>query len=115
MERRNSRRYRISAPAFCWWQHSDGELQVTRGTTVDISHRGTFIVSKSLPSPGAHVELYVYLPSVGLPPRFARLHGEGTVLRVSRAGAGQSGFAADVTFQTESSDASIISGPKRIQ
>jgi len=115
MERRKSKRYLVSAPAFCWWEHADGESKVTQGTTRDISHRGAFIFSKSLPSPGAYLEVDVYLPSVGLTPRSVQLHGEGRVLRVSQVGTDQSGFAAEVLFHTEGSDAAVIFGPKRIQ
>jgi len=57
----------------------------------------------------------VYLPPVGLTARSVQLHGEGTVLRVSPAGTDQPGFAAEVLFHTESSDAAVILGPNRIQ
>ena len=92
MERRKGRRYPLRAPAFCWWRHADGETRVTQGTSRDLSHRGAFIFSVSLPSPGAHVEVDVYLPSTGLTPRSVQLHGEGTVLRVSQPGNHQSGL-----------------------
>ena len=115
MERRKSRRYLLSVPAFCWWRHADGETRVTQGTTRNLSHRGAFIISESLPSPGVHVEVDVYLPSVGLTPRSVQLHGEGTVLRVSQAGSGQSGFAAEMVFSTEGSDAAITPSSNKIQ
>ena len=115
MERRKNRRYSVSAPAFCWWEHAEGKSEVAQGTTRDISHRGAFIFSMLLPSPGAHIEVDVYLPSVGLTPRSVRLHGEGRVLRVSQAESDPSGFAAEMLFHTESSDAAIILGAKKIQ
>lgn len=115
MERRKSNRYFLSTPAFCWWEHADGETHLAQGTARDLSHRGAFIVSESLPSPGAYVEVDVYLPSVDLTPCSVRLHGEGRVLRVSQAGTGPSGFAAELMFHTESSNAALILGAKMIQ
>ena len=114
MERRKGRRYSLSAPAFCWWKHADGESRVTQCTTRDLSHRGAFIFSALLPSPGAYVEVDVYLPSLTMS-RSVHLHGEGRVLRTRQAGTDPSGFAAEVQFQTENSDDSIILGPERIQ
>ena len=93
----------------------NGETKVALCTTRDISHCGAFIVSELLPSPGAHIEVDVYLPPVGPTARSVQLHGEGTVLRVSPAGTDQPGFAAEVLFHTESSDAAVILGPNRIQ
>ena len=116
MERRKSRRYCLRARAFCWWKHADGEAKVTPCSTRDISYRGAFIVSEFLlPSPGAHIEVDVYLPPVGPAARSVQLHGEGTVLRVSPAGTDQPGFAAEVLFHTESSDVTLILGPNSIQ
>jgi len=115
MELRKSRRYHLTAPAFCWFKRSDGTLQEAQGTTRDISDRGVFVVAELLPFPGAHVELDVYLPSAGLTPRSVQLHGEGIVLRVGEVGTSQSGFAAEVLFQTESYDAATVLGPKGIQ
>ena len=90
----------------------NGETKVALCTTRDISHCGAFIVSEF---PGAHIEVDVYLPPVGLTARSVQLHGEGTVLRVSPTGTDQPGFAAEVLFHIESSDAAVILGPNRIQ
>jgi hypothetical protein len=112
---RKGKRYGLSAPAFYWFERADGTLQEAQGTTRDISGRGVFVVAELLPSPGAHVKLDVYLPSVGLRPRSVQLHGEGTVLRVGEVGTNHSGFAAEVLFHTESYDAATVLGPKGIQ
>jgi len=115
MDRRKDKRYRLSAPAFYWWSHADGMLQEAQGTTQDIGARGVFIVAELLPPSGAHVELDVYLPSMGLTPRSVQLHGGGRVLRAGEVASSQSGFAAEVVFQTERSDAATVLGSKGIQ
>lgn len=115
MELRKATRYRVSAPAFYWWQRADGTLQEAQGISRDISDRGVFILAKDLPPPGVHVELDVHLPAVTETSRSAQLHGEGTVVRTSGRSAEESGFAAAVVFHTESSDGAPVLGPGRIQ
>ena len=110
MELRKSRRYCLSAPAFYCWERADGILHEAQGTIRDISSRGVFVIAEALPPPGAHLELNVYLPSLSGTPRSVQLTGEGTVLRVGRAGVGQAGFAAEVLFHTESSDSGTVLG-----
>ena len=110
MERRKTKRYRLSAPAFYCWERADGILQEAQGRVRDISSRGVFILAEALPSPGAHLELNVYLPSLGGTPRSVQLSGEGTVLRAGRSEVGQSGFAAEVIFHAESSDSATVLG-----
>ena len=85
-------------------------LQEAQGRIRDISSRGVFILAEVLPSPGAHLELNVYLPSLSGTPRSVQLSGEGTVLRVARGEVGQSGFAAEVIFHAESSDSATVLG-----
>jgi hypothetical protein len=115
MELRKATRYRLSAPAFYWWESADGTLQEAQGMTRDISDRGVFIVARQLPPPGVRVEIDVHLPSVSSAARSAQLHGEGTVLRSSEAEAGQSGFGAAVVFHAESSDAAAVLGSRKVQ
>ena len=115
MELRKATRYRVSTPAFYWWQRADRTLQEAQGISHDISDRGVFILAKEVPPPGAHVELDVHLPAVAGTSRSARLHGEGTVVRISGPGDKGSGFATAVVFHTESSDGASVLGPERIQ
>ena len=115
MELRKSTRYAVSAPAFYWWERADGTLQEGQGNTLNISDRGVFILAKELPPVGKCVELDVYLPAVTGTARAAQLHGEGTVVRTNGRGAKESGFAAAVVFQTESSDAATVLGSRRVQ
>lgn len=76
-----------------------------------ICYCGAFIDSGFLlPSPGAHIEVDVYLPPLSPTARSVQLHGEGRVLRVNPAGTDPPGFAAEVLFHTESSDAAFILG-----
>lgn len=110
MELRKARRYCLSAPAFYCWERADGTLQEEQGITRDISHRGVFILAKELPPAGANLELNVYLPSIRGTPRSVQLNGEGTVVRVGTSEVGQSGFAAEVIFHTESSDSPTVLG-----
>ena len=115
MELRKATRYRVSAPAFYWWQRADGTLQEAQGISRDISDRGVFILAKELPPPGVHVEIDIHLPAVTGTSRSAQLHGEGTVVRSGGRGAEESGFAAAVVFHTESSGGPPVVGPERIQ
>jgi len=115
MELRKATRYLVSAPAFYWWERADGTLQEAQGITCDISYLGVFILAKELPPVGKCVELDVHLPAVTGTARAAQLHGEGTVVRTNERGAKESGFAAAVVFQTESSDAATVLGSRRVQ
>ena len=108
MDLRRTNRYRVSAPAFFCWEHPDGSLQQSKGTTRDISAIGVFVAAECAPSPGLHIELDVYLPAVSGRPRSVQLHGEGKVLRVEGRKGAPTGFAAEVLFQTESSGGSTI-------
>ena len=115
MELRKATRYPVSAPVFYSWEGSDGALQEAQGITHDICDRGVFILAKELPPVGKCVELDVHLPAVAETARAAVLHGEGTVVRTSGRGAKESGFAAAVVFQTESSETSAVLRTRRIQ
>lgn len=108
-ERRKAKRYPLRVPVTFWWERGSGILQEAQGTTLDISHRGVFVLCDLAPLVGVHVELEVYLPSASGEPKSVRLHGEGKVVRVMRKGP-ESGFAAEVVLQTETSGGSPI-GP----
>jgi len=102
MDLRKAKRYSLSAPVSFWWERADRTLQEGQGTTFDISSQGVFIVATLVPPVGVHLEIEVYLPSAGGAPKSVQLHGEGKVVRASKKGP-ESGFAAEVMFQTESS------------
>jgi len=115
MELRKATRYPVNAPALYSWEGADGTLQESQGITLDICDRGVFILAKEVPPVGKCVELDVRLPAVAGTARAALLHGEGTVVRTSGRGTKESGFAAAVVFQTESSDAATVLGSRRVQ
>ena len=106
---RKAKRYPLKVPVIFCWERKGGVLQEARGTTLDFSYRGVFIVSDFAPLVGAHLELEVYLPSASGEHKSVRLHGEGKVVRASRKGT-VLGFAAEVVLQTDTSgDASFCS------
>src|ERR1700683_2912640 len=100
VELRQSRRFRLLAPAFFLWERPDGLLQEGEGSIRDISYRGVFITGDEAPPIGAHIDVDVYLPSLGAGSGAINLHGEGTVVRVDREGKITKGFAAAVVFET---------------
>lgn len=97
---RKSRRYRLQGDAKFLWARPDGLLQEGQGTVRDISDRGVFIATGVAPPPGVHLDVSVCWPALEAAAGSARLHGEGTVVRVEREDYGIKGFAAAVTFQT---------------
>jgi PilZ domain len=99
---RKAKRYPLAVPVnFCWGRRGR-VLQEARGTTLDISDRGVFIVCDFIPVVGAHLEIEIHLPSASGEPKSVRLHGEGKVVRASRKGP-VLGFAAEVVLQTDTS------------
>jgi PilZ domain len=114
VEFRNSRRYRVLAPVTFLWGRSDGLLQESKGTIRDISDRGVFIIGDVVPRPGVHLDLEVYLPSLGQAGGAVQLHGEGTVVRVDRGDGILTGFAAAVAFQTEAASGPPVADPGRL-
>lgn len=94
----------MSAPAFYSWQGAGGAPLEGQGKTRDISFLGAFVLSESLPPPGAHLEINVYFPPATGAPKSVQLHGEGQVLRLSGKGTAESGFAAAIVFHIEGLD-----------
>jgi len=113
VELRMSRRYRLQAEAFFFWERPDGLLQEGKGAIRDISDRGVFVTGEVVPPPGVHLEVDVLLPSLEASSGAAKLHGEGTVIRIERDGESIKGFAADVTFQTEAASGPNIADPNK--
>ena len=114
MDLRKAKRYPLSAPASFWWERADGILQEGRGTTLDISSLGVFILATLSPPAGVHLEVEVSLRAASGAPKSVQLHGEGKVVRTGRKGS-EPGFAAAVVFQTESSDSSLFGAGGAIQ
>jgi hypothetical protein len=116
MELRKAKRYSLSAPASFWWRRGDGVLQEGHGTTLDISTLGVFVVTTFFPPVGRHLEIEVHLPAASGVRRSVQLRGEGKVVRAGRIGPGsESGFAAQVIFQSPSSGSSFFGAGGVIQ
>jgi len=94
----------MRAPAFYSWQGAGGAPLEGQGETRDISFLGAFVLSESLPPPGAHLEINVYLPAATGTRKSVQLRGEGKVLRVTGKAATGSGFAAEIIFHIEGLD-----------
>jgi hypothetical protein len=75
---------------------------------------GLFVVADTLPPAGAPVSVDVYLPTdvIG---KVVELRGEGKVVRVEGTGQAESGFAAEVMFQTQHSSDVAGLGPHETQ
>jgi hypothetical protein len=115
MELRKAKRYQLEAPAHFVWEGLNGMLQEAEGATRDISLRGIFIFADLTPQPESYVEVDVYLPSVTGSPRAVLLHGEGKVLRLEERSGAVQGFAAEVVFQTGTSDGETVLNSWRVQ
>ena len=114
MDLRKAKRYPLSAPVSFWWERADGILQEGRGTTLDISSLGVFILATPSPPAGVHVEVEVSLRAASGAPKSVQLHGEGKVVRAGRKGQ-EPGFAAEVVFQAQSSGGSFFGNGGVIQ
>jgi len=111
---RRDRRYRMSvAVTFCW-DPGDGVLREGSGTTLDISSRGAFVITDLVPRAGGRLELEVHLKPTGRESRFVCFRGEGKVVRTTKNGS-ESGFAAEVLFQTQGSDAPFSEAADTLQ
>ena len=94
-----------AAVSFCW-DSGIGFLHEGEGTTVNVSTRGVFVRTEFIPRIGVQLELYIYMSLPGPDARKIHFHGEGKVVRTTQKSS-ESGFAAEVLFQTGSSN----SGP----
>ena len=100
---RKAKRYPMSAAvAFCW-DSGGGVSKEGQGTTLDISSCGVFVVTDVVPRAGDRLELEIDLRPNGRESRLVRFNGEGKVVRTITNGS-DSGFAAEVLFQTEGVD-----------
>ncbi len=104
---RKAKRYPMNAAVTFCWDPGDGVLQEGRGTTLDISSCGVFVISDVLPRAGGRLELEIDLRPTGRDSRLVRFHGEGKVVRTISQGS-ESGFAAEVLFQTEGLDSPVF-------
>ena len=104
---RKAKRYPMSAAVTFCWDPGAGILQEGQGTTLDISSCGVFVITDAVPRAGGRLELEIDLRPTGRDSRLVRFHGEGVVVRTIKNGA-ESGFAAEVLFQTEGLDSPVF-------
>jgi len=95
MERRDGRRFMLSAPVQFTWRLA-GSLPISeKGVTRDISHKGVFVFAATCPPVGCVVRLTVMLPQV-TEDSALEMQANATVVRVERHDHSESpsGFAA---------------------
>ena len=114
MDLRKANRYSMSAPVSFCWDSGDGILQEGQGTALDVSSRGVFVITEATPRVGGQLELEIYLRGPGRESKLVRFHGEGKVVRTIKNGR-ESGFAAEVLFQTEGLDSPFSQYSSTIQ
>jgi hypothetical protein len=111
---RRAKRYPMSAVVTFCWDPGDGDLQEGQGTTLDISSCGVFVITDLVPRAGGRLELEIDLRPTGRDSRLVRFHGEGKVVRTIKNGS-ESGFAAEVLFQTEGLDSPVLEYDRAVQ
>jgi|ERR1700687_737439 len=104
---RRAKRYPMSAAVTFCWDPGEGVLQEGQGMTLDISSCGVFVITDVVPRAGGRLELEIDLRPTGRNSRLVRFHGEGIVVRTIKNGS-ESGFAAEVLFQTEGLDSPVF-------
>jgi PilZ domain len=94
MDRRQRRRFDVSAPVTYIWANSDATEHSAAGVTRDVSESGVFIIGDSLPPVGATVQFEVSFSFRDDSQIEMRAHGK--VLRVEATGSDRMprGFAA---------------------
>jgi hypothetical protein len=94
MDRRERRRFDVSAPVTYVWANSDAIEHRGAGVTRDVSETGVFIVADTLPPVGAAVHFEVSFSFRD--DSQIEMRATGKVLRVESTAGGQthSGFAA---------------------
>lgn len=81
MEMRRELRYRFDAPAVFSWAAADGRRFQGEGITRDISLKGAFILTATMPPPGCPVQVDLLLPSLTGTSPMMRVTGKALVIR----------------------------------
>jgi hypothetical protein len=111
LEKRYTRRYKLSNPVDFWWLAPSGSVQAGHGMTLDISSGGVMIVARKCPPKGVRIQTTIRIAQHNESDRPLELHGEGIVIRIApgkatRPSQRPSGFAATMHFYTELSNVS---------
>jgi PilZ domain len=108
MDRRQRKRFDVSAPARYVWTNSDATEHTAAGVTRDVSESGVFIVGDSLPPVGAALQFEVSFSFRD--DSQIEMRGHGKVLRVEATGRDQMprGFAA-------ATDQPVLARPSEVE
>ena len=112
MERRGATRFQLKLVVAFSWTNEEGELQTGEGRTRDLTSRGIYVQSETMPPVGAHVEMDVIFPQPVSLTSPAELHAGGRVVRIEQTTASQpGGFAAmNHTVTLRDSNGRILPG-----
>ncbi len=106
LEKRRTRRYKLTAPVNYWWLAPSGSVQASHGMTRDISSSGVMVIARKCPPKGVRIQTTIHVARHNGSDRPLELHGEGIVVRIEPGKATQpsqqsKGFAASVHFYSE--------------
>jgi hypothetical protein len=82
MDLRKEMRYRLGAPALFSWQGGPSGCFQGEGLTRDISVKGAFIETATMPPPNSSIQVDLLLPSVPGMKGAVRITGRARVIRV---------------------------------
>ena len=95
MEYRKTVRYAVEVPAIFTWVDQTGTQQRMRGSTLNVSSKGAFIVAPVCPPVGATIRLELFLDLLREALRRVWSVAQARVVRLEQSGTGRmSGFAA---------------------
>jgi hypothetical protein len=97
-DRRQAKRYHVSAPATCRWISSNSQPHESRGLTRDVGICGVYVLSAIHPPSGSQIDLEIRLNNLDNTGPGMRLRGTGTVLRSEQTDENSAGFAAAMQF-----------------
>jgi hypothetical protein len=101
-DRRQAKRYQVTAPATYRWISSNSQPHESHGLTRDIGISGVYVLSAIHPPCGWPIELEIRLSNLDNTGPGMRLRGTGTVLRIEQTDENK-GFAAAMEFCDEMS------------
>ena len=111
LEKRHTRRYKLSNPVDYWWLAPSGAVQASHGMTLDIGSSGVMIIAKKCPPKGVRIQSTIHIARHNEGDCPLELHGEGIVVRIepgkaTRPSQRPRGFAASMHFYSELSNVS---------
>ena len=107
LDRRQARRYRLSAPTVFRWDVEGSRPRRGEGLSRDLGVAGAYILAPERPPLGADIELEIALSNFDNSGPGMHLRGAGKVVRIEQPGESDCGFAATLEFCDEASVLSI--------